>query len=359
VKQRVSIATASGFLAVVIRKALARSPRLEPWSDQRDAAAALAAVREPGSLAIVDAELLLEGTDGTALRRELVARRGPSIVIDARQRGVAAEIAAMPSIVVMRGRLGGELDVAMIESELLAAVGSALRKRGSGATEPAPIAEAMAGAAASPERIELYDVRLELIVLGVSTGGPTLLQQILAEVTEPAIPMLIVQHMPESETAGFAARLAEESGLRVREVAVGPLPAAGTIGVVRGGNDVRIIRRGDALQLRAAVLEGNLFHPNIDEVLRSAVAADVAIGAAILTGMGQDGAAGALAMAQKGLPVIAQRPDTCAVGGMPQAAIDNGAARAVQSPEGIARTVNRWSEFARRGAAAAGSRSQP
>jgi len=74
------------------------------------------------------------------------------------------------------------------------------------------------------------------------------------------------------------------------------------------------------------------------------------VGAAILTGMGQDGAAGALAMAQKGLPVIAQRPDTCAVAGMPRAAIDNGAARAVQSPESIASTINRWSESARRGA---------
>jgi two-component system, chemotaxis family, protein-glutamate methylesterase/glutaminase len=136
----------------------------------------------------------------------------------------------------------------------------------------------------------------------------------------------------------------------VREVAAGPLPPVGTIGVVRGGGDFRIVRRSDGLHLRDAVLAGNPFHPNIDEVLVSAVAADVAVGAAILTGMGQDGAAGALAMAQKGLPVIAQRPDTCAVAGMPQAVIDSGAARAVQSPEGIASTLCRWSETARRGA---------
>src|SRR5262249_2244818 len=153
---------------------------------------------------------------------------------------------------------------------------------------------------------------------------------------------------PESETAGFATRLSEVSGLRVCEVAAGPLPPSGTIGVVRGGNDYRVVRRGSALHLRDAVLAGNPFHPNVDEILASAVAAGVAVGAVIMTGMGQDGAAGALAMARKGLPVIAQRPDTCAVAGMAQSTIDNGAARAVQSPDSIATTLNRWSEAARR-----------
>jgi len=346
-KQRVSICTASGFLAVVIRKTLARSGRLEPSSDHRDTSAVLAALREPTSLAVVDVELLHGESDGAALRKELIARRGPSIVIDPRQRGIPDDVAAVPSIVVVRGRLGGELDLDVIETGLLAAVGSALRQRSGVAPEAPATAPLLA-------RADLHDAVLDLIVLGVSTGGPTLLLQMLKDVTEPAIPVLIVQHMPESETPGYAARLREDSGLSVREVAGGPLPPAGTIGVVRGGNDYRIVRRGEGLHLRDAVLEGNLFHPNIDEVLLSAVAAQVAVGAAILTGMGQDGAAGALAMAQKGLPVIAQRPDTCAVAGMPQACIDNGSARLVQSPESIANTLNRWSQVARRARAAGG-----
>jgi two-component system chemotaxis response regulator CheB len=353
VRQRVSISTASAFLAVVIRKTLARSPRLEAFSDHRDAGAALAALREPTSLAIVDAELFREGADGAALRKELVARRAPSILIDARQRGGPDEFAAQPSIVVVRGRVGGELDLAVIETELLAAVGSALRQR-SGLANDAQIAPAPPG-----DRAELLDAQLELIVLGASTGGPGLLLRMLKDVTEPAIPMLIVQHMPESETAGFAARLSEESGLIVRELSGGPLAPVGAIGVLRGGSDFRIVRRGGGLHLRPAVLAGNLFHPNVDEILTSAVAADVAVGAAILTGMGQDGAAGALAMAHRGLPVIAQRPDTCAVAGMPQAAIDNGAARSVQSPESIASTLNRWNESARRGARDGGNKCLP
>jgi two-component system chemotaxis response regulator CheB len=349
--QKVSISSASAFLALVIKKTLARSSHLEPSSEQRDARAALVALREPASLAIVDAELLREGADGAALSQALVLRRGPSIVIDARGRGVSDRIAATQSIAVVRGRLSDELDLVVIETELLAAMGHVLSRRSSLGSEPQT--------GVPPERAELRGTGLELIVLGVSTGGPTLLLSLLEQLTEPAIPMLIVQHMPESETASFAARLSEHSGLLVREVAAGPLPGVGAIGVLRGGTDFRVLRRGGGLELRGATLAGNPFHPNVDEVLGSAVAAGVAVGAAILTGMGQDGAAGALAMADKGLPVIAQHPDTCVVAGMPQAVIDNGAARWVQSPESIARTLNGWSEVARRAALVRGARCQP
>jgi two-component system chemotaxis response regulator CheB len=348
--QSVSVSTASAFLALVIRKTLARSPYLEPSSEHRNAQAALAALREPMSLAIVDAELLREGADGAALQKELILRRAPSIVVDPRGRGVPDEVASTPSIFVVRGRLSDELDLVVIESELLPAVGNVIYRR-SAASSEAPSAEV-------PERVELSGAVLELIVLGVSTGGPTLLLGLLQDLTAPAIPMLIVQHMPESETAGLAARLSEHSGLLVREVADEPLPAVGTIGVLRGGSDFRVVRHSGGLRLRAAT-GASPFHPNVDEVLLSAVAAGVAVGAAIFTGMGQDGAAGALAMARKGLPVIAQRPDTCAVAGMPQAVIDNGAARWVRSPQGIASTLNGWSELARRAALLGGTECLP
>jgi two-component system chemotaxis response regulator CheB len=343
VTTRVVVVTGSGFVAAVIRRALARTPRLELWRDHRDAATALAAAREPTHLLVVDAELLADGGDGAALRRELVVRRGPTVLIDARNRGGLDDLAAVPAV---RGARDGELDLAAIESELPAAVATALRRTSSAviaAVQTAPV-----------PRADLHDAVLDLIVLGVSTGGPSLLLHMLKGLAAPAIPMLIVQHMPASETAGFAARLGEESGLDFREVGAGPLPPAGTIGVVRGGSDVRIVRRQSGLHLRDAVVAGSLFHPSVDEVLLSALAAEVAVGAVILTGMGQDGAAGALAMARKGLPVVAQRPDTCAVAGMPQAAIDNGAARAVQSPEAIAGTLGRWSENVRRAAPVGG-----
>jgi hypothetical protein len=213
--QRVSISTASPLVALVIRKTLARSRYLGPPTDHRAAQAALASLREPTSLAIVDAELLYEGEAGAALHKELIARRAPSIVIDARGRGVPDGVAATPSIVVLRGRLRDELDLAVIETHLLAAVGTVvrLRNRLGSKTQIGP----------SIVRTGPSDDILELVVLGVSTGGPPLLMRLLKDLTKPAIPLLIVQHMPESETAGFAQRLSEESGLVVREMAAGPI----------------------------------------------------------------------------------------------------------------------------------------
>ena len=353
-KQRVSVCSASGFLALVIRRTLARSPHVEPSIDHRTAADALAVLRASG-LAIVDVELLLEDPDGPALRDAVAARCAPTIIVDARGRGVPPELAAAAAVVTVSGRRNGELDLETIEAHLLAAVGSAQRLRfGRSGELVTPAPPVVAG-----ERPGPAEGVLELIVVGVSTGGPSLLLRLFEEVTVPAIPLLIVQHMPASETPGFAARLGEHTGLAVREVTAGPIPPAGVIGVLRGGGDLRLVRRAGALHLQSATLEGNPFHPNVDEVLASAVAADVALGAVILTGMGQDGAAGALAMARKGLPVIAQRPDTCAVGGMPQAVIDNGAARWVKSPEGIAAALNAWSEVARRAAPVRGTRCLP
>ena len=344
--QRVIVATASAFLALVVKKTLGRSSHLEPSGDPRTACAALDALRACASLAVVDAELLCDA-DGAELVKELGLRRWPAVIVDARGRGTPSEVACAPGIVVIRGRSGGELDLEVVENELLPALGRALREHSGLGSE--------VRVASLPERVEPYGAALELIVLGVSTGGPSLLLRLFEKLREPAIPMLVVQHMPESETAGFALRLSEHSGLLVCEVASGPLPAAGVIGVVRGGCDFRVLRSAGGLQLRPASLVGNPFHPNLDEVLASAVASGIAVGAAILTGMGQDGALGALAMAKKGLPVIAQRPDTCAVSGMPQAVIDNGAARSVQAPESIANTLNGWSEAARKTAQAGGA----
>lgn len=341
---RVSIATSSAFLAIVVRQALGRIRHLEIVKDHRDAGGAQRSLDEPG-LMVIDIELLRDSNVGQALTKSVSSRREPTIVLDPRGSCGPGEFASSPAVLVLRGQRQGELDLAFIEAQLGEAVAS-VRRRASAAA-----ASEVREVPQAENRTELYDGPLELIVLGVSTGGPTLLLELLPALTKPTVPMLIVQHMAEGETRGFAARLSEESKHRVVEVSPGPLAGDGTIGVVRGATDVRVMRRPNGgLALRGASVANSPFHPNIDEVLLSVAAADVAGGAAVLTGMGQDGAIGATAMAQKGLPVIAQRPDTCAVAGMPQAVIDAGAARWIQSPDALARTLNRW--FAEAAAAA-------
>jgi two-component system chemotaxis response regulator CheB len=337
---RVSLAASSAFLSMVIRQTLSPIRDLALMQEDRDAAAALCTLQQRPDLAIIDAALFA-GAAGADLIRQVAVRHEPTIVVDSRAGGIPEGLTMNPSVCVVSGRQAGEFDPGSVESDLREMIGKVRRFDYGARVRPllAPVPRLV-------QRNAPYTGRLDLVVLGVSTGGPTLLTAMLKDLHTPTLPMLIVQHMPESETAGYAARLAQESGHVVIEVAHGTVPGDGTISVVRGGRDFRLIRSpaGHA-HLRNAELPGNPFHPNVDEILVSAVAAGLAVGAAILTGMGSDGTVGAIALAEKGYPVLAQRPDTCAVAGMPQSVAECGAASAVQTPEGILTTINKW--FAR------------
>ena len=149
--------------------------------------------------------------------------------------------------------------------------------------------------------------------------------------------------MPPGETLGFAVRLSEECAHPVVEVGQGPLPEIGVIGLVQSGRDFQVLSHAPGkLRLKEAHVPGNPFHPGIDHLLQTASEAGIVTHTVILTGMGQDGSIGALALSKQGFPVIAQRPETCAVAGMPNAAIQNGAARQIQTPEQIVESINRW-----------------
>ena len=335
-KIRVSLATGSAFLSMVIRQILSKQRDISLLDEDRNADAAQRTLQQRPDLAIVDAALFGDAAGGD-LKRLLAVRFEPSIVIDARSSGIPEGLALNPRLHIVKGRQAGELDVGSIESDLLRVI--EIARRGDSGGNSRPVARMQQ----QVQRGAPWTSELDLVIIGVSTGGPTLLTPLLKYLDKPTMPVLIVQHMPESETAGYAARLAEQSGHNVVEAAHGALPGDGAISVLRGGRDFRMVRSpAGGVFLRDAHLPDNPFHPNIDEVLLSAVAAGLAVGAAILTGMGSDGTVGAVALAEKGFPVLAQRPDTCAVAGMPQSVADSGAASAVQTPEAIVTTINKW-----------------
>lgn len=334
-KTRVAIATGSSYLSLVIRRSLESLPRIDRLPEDRDADRAAATLASNPDLAIVDAELLA-GED-QPLTRALYRRDRPSILLDPRARGVTAGLAARPGTYVLSGRHAGQLDLDPIESGLRPLFDRARRQ------SSRPVPTAALPAASAPRPAGARGATPDLVVVGASTGGPTLLQRIVRRIGQPRVPFLIVQHMPESHTAGFAARLAEEGRQTVVEVAAGGLPGVGTIGVLRGGRDWRLFRRRDGtLALRETRLPDNPFHPSIDAVLTSALDSGLSVAAAILTGMGRDGAAGAAALAARGMPVVVQRPDTCVVAGMPLAVLEQGATRQACDPDELAATLEAW-----------------
>ena len=167
-----------------------------------------------------------------------------------------------------------------------------------------------------------------LVVIGSSTGGPRALGTLI-----PALPAdgrtayLIVQHMPPGFTRSLADRLDSASQLSVREAAQGDQLAAGLALIAPGNYHMTLVRSGARYLVRLNQDPPvNRHRPSVDVMFASVAkhAGGNSIGI-ILTGMGDDGAAGLLQMKQSGAYTIAQNESTCVVFGMPKEAIQAGA----------------------------------
>ncbi|HKV04952.1 MAG TPA: chemotaxis response regulator protein-glutamate methylesterase [Candidatus Acidoferrales bacterium] len=178
-----------------------------------------------------------------------------------------------------------------------------------------------------------------IVAIGVSTGGPNALHYLFSQIPAdfPGC-LLVVQHMPEGFTDMFARRLDESSALDVKEAQSGDLLLAGRALVCPGNRHMKVCRmeHGDvAILVDQPRVNGH--RPSVDVLFHSVAQSfgNKAI-AVLMTGMGEDGAAGMGAIQAAGGFTIAQSPDTCIVDSMPRSAISRGFAGRVVSLAGIA-----------------------
>jgi two-component system chemotaxis response regulator CheB len=181
----------------------------------------------------------------------------------------------------------------------------------------------------------------KIVAIGASTGGTEALREILEAMPPDAPGMVIVQHMPELFTAAFARRLNETCRVQVKEAAEGDRILPGRALIAPGNRHV-LVRR-DGAHFRVQLSDGPLVsrhRPSVDVLFQSTArtAGPNAVGV-ILTGMGNDGAAGMLEMYEAGAVTMAQDESTCVVFGMPRAAIARGAVRFVHPLPAIAAAV--------------------
>jgi two-component system chemotaxis response regulator CheB len=163
--------------------------------------------------------------------------------------------------------------------------------------------------------------------VGVSTGGPAALQYVFSQLPDdfPGC-LLVVQHMPEGFTDMFARRLDESCAIEVKEARSGDLLLAGRALICPGNRHMKVRRlpQGDIV-----VLDDhppvNGHRPSVD-VLFNSVAKEFGSGAlgVIMTGMGDDGAAGLGAIHSAGGLTFAQDAESCVVNSMPRSAIERG-----------------------------------
>jgi two-component system chemotaxis response regulator CheB len=166
-----------------------------------------------------------------------------------------------------------------------------------------------------------------VVAIGTSTGGTQALEAVLTALPRVSPGIVIVQHMPEKFTAAFAARLDSICRITVKEARNNDRVVPGQALIAPGGRHM-LLRRAGA-QYFVEIVDGplvNRHRPSVDVLFRSAAkAAGANALGIIMTGMGDDGAAGLLEMRKAGAHTLAQDEQSCVVYGMPKEAVKRGA----------------------------------
>ncbi|MFT4101597.1 MAG: chemotaxis protein CheB, partial [Burkholderiaceae bacterium] len=181
-----------------------------------------------------------------------------------------------------------------------------------------------------------------VVAIGTSTGGTQALEEVLTVLPRVSPGIVVVQHMPEKFTAAFAARLNTLCRVEVKEAAHNDRVMPGRVLIAPGGRHMVLKRSG--AQYFVEVLDGppvKRHRPSVDVLFRSvARCAGVNALGIIMTGMGDDGAAGLLEMRGSGAQTVAQDEASCVVFGMPKEAIKLGGAGKVVPLGQIAREIS-------------------
>ena len=166
--------------------------------------------------------------------------------------------------------------------------------------------------------------KINLILIGVSTGGPKLIEKIVRSLPDNyPYPLCIVQHMPENFTAVFAQRLNTLTNLDVKEAKDNEIIVPGTIIIAKGGKHLHFRKRGDKIIIKLQKnINNHFFVPSVDEMFLSAAKMlnPKEIVAILLTGIGDDGADGMVKLKNAGAYTIAESEKSATVYGMPKEA---------------------------------------
>ena len=255
-----------------------------------------------------------------------LTQRGADTTLQALALG-AVDFVSKPTLDVQRG-------LRAFSEEITAKVKMAARARVCVPAAPRAAAAPAAGAtapalpAAPAPRFRTTD---RLIAIGASAGGTEALRVVMEMMPADAPAIVITQHLPATFSTAFAERLDRHSAMAVREATDGEAILPGHAYIPAGGKHLRVV--GDGARWRCRIDDGpavNRHKPAVDVLFHSVAqtAGPNAIGA-ILTGMGDDGARGLLALRQAGARTLIQDEASSVVWGMPGAAHRLGAAEEV------------------------------
>lgn len=204
-------------------------------------------------------------------------------------------------------------------------------------------------ASASAQQRRIYPASgspFGIVLIGVSTGGPRTLEEILPLLpADLAWPVIVAQHMPAAFTASLASRLNGLCSLEVKESVSMEELRPGNVYIARGGSDLAIaLRAGKLILQNRPESPKHTWHPSVEVLVQSAleaVPAQKLIGVQ-LTGMGHDGAQAMTDLRNSGGRTVAESEDTAVVFGMPAELIKRGGASCVLPSGKIAQQIRQW-----------------
>ncbi len=280
--------------------------------------------------------------DGVSFLQKIMAERPTPVIICSTLAGGGTEVSlnalsAGAFAIVEKPKIGlkdflkdsSEDLVSMIRAAATARV-DRMQKRVPGAAPARPVeprakltADEMLAAPTGHRAVQMTE---KFVAIGCSTGGTQALETVLAALPRTCPGIVVVQHMPEQFTKGFAQRLDKVCQIEVKEAETGDRILPGRAIIAQGGKHLLVERSG--AQYRVEVKDGPLVSrhkPSVDVLFRSvAKAAGPNATGFIMTGMGDDGARGLKEMFETGAVTYAQDEASCVVFGMPKEAIKLG-----------------------------------
>jgi two-component system chemotaxis response regulator CheB len=346
---RVLVVDDSAFVRKVVTQMLSRSPFIDVVGTARDGAEALE-MTERLNPDVVTLDLVMPGVDGLEfLRRQMPVRRIPVVICSISHESGAAALEAfeLGAVEFVQKPTALATDrVYEIADELVTKVKTAAAARAPLATRRASAdAPPLTSTTAQPASVVLAEAKhVDIVVVGVSTGGPQALRRVIPLLSaEFPVPIAVVLHMPIGYTTMYAQRLNDVSPLRVVEASDGDPIVPGTMFLAPAGRHLLMMRDADGrVQARLDVRPFDTPHrPAVDVLFRSA--ADVygsRVLGVIMTGMGNDGLIGSGYIKAKGGRIVTEAESSCVVYGMPRAVAEAALSDRVATLDDMAATIS-------------------
>ncbi len=333
---RVMVIDDSAVVRQVISGLLSEAPGIEVMAAVADPVLAIERLKlDWPDVIVLDVEM--PRMDGITFLKLVMQQKPTPVVICSTltEKGAKTSMEAMAAgavAIITKPKIGLKQFLSESADELVNTVKAAARANvrrlaaGGSAALPALAPKQTADAILAPATRAMTQTTERVVALGTSTGGTQALEEVLTALPRVCPGIVIVQHMPEKFTAAFAARLDSLCQIAVKEAENNDRVVLGRALIAPGGRHMLLKRSG--AQYFVEVVDGplvNRHRPSVDVLFRSVAksAGANALGV-IMTGMGDDGAAGLLEMRNVGARTLAQDEESCVVFGMPKEAIKRG-----------------------------------